>query len=201
MPPYPSDAAKKNIAGDVILLVEYSPEGNVEALQRIVGDPLLVKAGIQAVTNWKFRPIKVKGKKGRALTYVGFDFRKTDGLVISSFPFGKWEEKPPSAREAAEEITRHRVTSGVAAGNKLRGANPIYPESAKHDRIQGQVVLQGIIDKTGHISLLEVIKAPSTDLAIASIEAVKTWEYKPYSFDGEPVEVLSTIMVNYTLNR
>lgn len=63
MPPYPPEAVRKKIAGDVILAVRYSPDGNVEALQRIVGDPILVKAAIQAVTNWKFQPVKENGEK------------------------------------------------------------------------------------------------------------------------------------------
>ena len=82
----------------------------------------------------------------------------------------------------------------------MKGANPRYPESAKHDRIQGQVTLRTIIDKTGHIALLEVARSPSTDLAIASIQAVKTWEYKPYLLNGQPIELETTIVVSYTLN-
>lgn len=62
-------------------------------------------------------------------------------------------------------------------------------------------MLRGIIDKQGHISLLEIIKAPYPDLAISAIEAVKLWEFKPYTIHGEPVEVETAISVIYNLNN
>ena len=57
-----------------------------------------------------------------------------------------------------------------------------------------------VIDKQGNISLLEVVKTPSQDLAISAIEAVKTWQYKPYVLNGDPVEVETVIVVRYTLS-
>lgn len=61
-------------------------------------------------------------------------------------------------------------------------------------------MLRATIDKEGHVALLGVTKAPSVDLAVASVAAVKTWEYKPFTLQGQPVEVMTTIQVNYTLN-
>ena len=63
-----------------------------------------------------------------------------------------------------------------------------------------KVDLRAVIDKQGGISLLEIVKTPSQDLAISAIEAVKTWRYKPYILNGEPVEVETVIVVRYTLS-
>ena len=41
------------------------------------------------------------------------------------------------------------ISSGVMAGNKLSGSDPTYPAIAKAARIQGTVVLQATISKTG----------------------------------------------------
>jgi periplasmic protein TonB len=37
-------------------------------------------------------------------------------------------------------------------------------------------------------------------LTNAALEAVKEWKYKPYYLNGEPVEVETTINVNFTLS-
>lgn len=206
-PLYPAEAIDKKIQGRVILALECSTEGNVEAVERIEGDPILLKPSIQAVTEWKFRPLKVKGQKSKAITYVGFHFRMPPGRepsVINVFPYGTWETRPyTEGKEAKDEKVPPspivRISSGVAAGNKISGSNPIYPASAKQNRIQGTVVMQGIISKEGTISLLEVVEAPSNDLAIASIQAVRDWKYHPHVLQGEPVDVETTIQVNYTL--
>ena len=202
MPSYPQEALDKEMGGDVILSVEYSTDGSVTDVQRIVGDPVLAKASMEAASNWKFLPIVDKGQKSRGVSYLGFRFLVKDHSVGSSFPFGKWQETPRDSATADPKARpgRVRISSGVAAGNKIGGSNPRYPESAKDNLVEGEVDLRAVIDKQGGISLLEIVKTPSQDLAISAIEAVKTWRYKPYILNGEPVEVETVIVVRYTLS-
>lgn len=81
----------------------------------------------------------------------------------------------------------------------LRKVNPTYPPLARQARIQGQVLLQAEISKTGDIENLHLISGHPM-LAPAAIEAVKQWKYKPYVLNGEPVEVETQITVNFTLS-
>jgi len=60
------------------------------------------------------------------------------------------------------------------------------------------VILQAEISKTGDIQNLRLISGHPM-LAPAAIEAVKQWKYKPYLLNGEPVEVETTVQVNFTL--
>jgi len=69
---------------------------------------------------------------------------------------------------------------------------------ARQARIQGTVVLQAVIGKDGSIQNLKVVSGHPM-LAPAALEAVKQWRYKPYFLNGEPVEVDTTINVNFTL--
>jgi TonB family protein len=194
LPQYPPEALNKNIQGNVILVVEYSIGGTLVGARGVIGDPLLVKASMQAVTNWKFRKVKEKGEKARGVTYVGFDFIAAERKVAVTFPFGTWEDSGIKSG-----VTPVHLNPDDLRSVKISGENPRYPESAKHNRVQGQVLLHAVIDREGHICLLEVTKSPSPDLAVASIEAVKTWQYKPYTLNGQPVEIETTITVNYTL--
>jgi periplasmic protein TonB len=93
---------------------------------------------------------------------------------------------------------RVRVSSGVVSGLLLRKVNPTYPPLARQARIQGTVVLQAQISKTGDIENLQLISGHPM-LAPAAIEAVKQWKYKPYLLNGEPVEVDTQVQVNFTL--
>jgi periplasmic protein TonB len=93
---------------------------------------------------------------------------------------------------------RIRVSSGVVSGLLLRKVQPTYPPLARQARIQGTVILQAEISKEGNITNLQLISGHPM-LAPAAIEAVKQWKYKPYLLNGEPVEVETQVMVNFTL--
>jgi periplasmic protein TonB len=94
---------------------------------------------------------------------------------------------------------RVRVSSGVQSGLLVRKVNPSYPPLARQARIQGTVILQAEISKDGNITNLQLISGHPM-LAPAAIEAVKQWKYRPYLLNGEPVEVETTIQVNFTLS-
>lgn len=55
-----------------------------------------------------------------------------------------------------------------------------------------------VIDKSGSIKLLEIVGSPALYLSAAAIQAVRDWKYRPYTLQGQPVEVESTIQVNFT---
>jgi len=93
---------------------------------------------------------------------------------------------------------RVRVSSGVQAGNLINKVTPIYPPIAKNARIQGTVVLQAVISKSGVVENLHAISGHPM-LIPAAVEAVKQWKYKPYYLNGEPVEVETQVTVNFSL--
>ncbi len=103
------------------------------------------------------------------------------------------------ATGSQQKILRVRVSQGVTQGMKIKDVSPIYPEGAKRARIQGPVVMHAVIDKNGDIADVEVVNGP-IELAISAVNAVRLWKYRPYLLKGEPVEVDTTITVNYTLS-
>jgi periplasmic protein TonB len=92
------------------------------------------------------------------------------------------------------------ISSGVMAGNLLFKTLPQYPAIPREAHIQGIVVLQASISKTGLIENLRVISGPPM-LRQAAIDAVQTWRYKPYLLNGNPVEVETTINVVFNLGE
>src|SRR5438270_12529497 len=89
-----------------------------------------------------------------------------------------------------------RVSSGVVEGLKLNAPNPTYPQMARIAHIQGDVVLQATISKTGTVENLRAVQGHPI-LIQAALDAVRQWKYKPYILNGEPVEVETTIKVQF----
>jgi protein TonB len=90
-----------------------------------------------------------------------------------------------------------RVSSGTIAGMAISKPDPIYPPIAKAAHVQGAVILHAIISKQGTIENLSIVSGPPM-LANAARDAVQRWRYKPYLLNGEPVEVETSITVNFT---
>ena len=82
------------------------------------------------------------------------------------------------------------------ARQAIGGDAPIYPAVAKSQHVEGVVTLNTVITKEGRISELEVLSGPKA-LQRAAYDAVKTWKYKPYLVDGQPVEVQTQIRVMF----
>ena len=94
-------------------------------------------------------------------------------------------------------------TLGLVRPVRLPGAaKPDYPEMARRARIEGTVILRAVIDTTGRVTLIQVIRAPEVDVGfVAAAEAaVRQWRYQPGEYGGHPVEVLMTVVVEFTLN-
>lgn len=94
--------------------------------------------------------------------------------------------------------TKLSISAGVAGGLLIQKTAPVYPQIAREARVSGTVVIQATISKTGAIENLRAVSGP-TMLRQPAIDAVKTWRYKPYMLDGEPVDVETTVSVNFTL--
>jgi periplasmic protein TonB len=96
------------------------------------------------------------------------------------------------------KITRTKVGGNVQEAKIISRPNPIYPPLARQARIQGKVQLHAIIDKEGRVSQLEVVSGHPL-LVKAALDAVQNWRYQPTILNGEPVEVDTTIDVNFVL--
>ena len=91
------------------------------------------------------------------------------------------------------------VKPEIMAGDRISGENPIYPAEARKKKIQGKVVLDALISREGEIQNLHVVQSPDKLLSDSSLKAVRTWRYRPYLLNGNPVEVKTTINVTYSL--
>ncbi|MEO6816630.1 MAG: TonB family protein [Edaphobacter sp.] len=106
---------------------------------------------------------------------------------------------PSSDTSHASNDSKFRyVPASVMEGYLLSAPRPEYPVQARADHVEGQVAMQATISRSGAITSLHVIKGPPSLLS-AAVAAVRTWRYRPYSVDGEPQDVATTVYVDFTL--
>ena len=122
------------------------------------------------------------------------------GGILNSVPTASVAPPPPPPKKVEAPITRMRVGGNVQQAALLNHPSPVYPPLAKQARIQGTVELSAVISKEGRIMELKVVKGHPL-LLQAAMDAVKLWTYKPTLLNGEPVEVSTTIDVNFTLSQ
>ena len=104
--------------------------------------------------------------------------------------------------QAAEKpnTMRIRIGGNVEAARLITKVQPIYPASAKQRGAQGSVLLHAIVSKDGRPLSMQVLNSQiDPELARAAVEAVSQWRYQPTLLNGEPVEIDTTIAVNFTL--
>jgi TonB family protein len=113
---------------------------------------------------------------------------------------------PENASKSVPAETTSGKPSRVSVGGTVQAAKiitkvpPVYPESARSAGISGTVVLHAVIGMDGKPLSLRVKNSQiDPDLARSAVEAVSQWRYTPTLLNGEPIEVDTVIMVNYSL--
>jgi protein TonB len=104
----------------------------------------------------------------------------------------------PAIADVPHRLNPVLIPEDAASNMLLYKVEPEYPRIAKAARVSGIVMLHATISKAGDITNLRAICGPQL-LQDASIKAVQQWKYRPYIFNGEPVEVETTIRVTFTL--
>jgi protein TonB len=127
-----------------------------------------------------------------SFSVAGSDFGGTNGAMGSLFG----DAAKTQVKAAPPKVVK--ISSGVMAGMVLLKTQPTYPPIARAARVQGTVVLQANISKTGAIENLHVVSGPAM-LQQAALDAVRSWRYKPYLLNNEPVEVETQVNVIFTL--
>jgi protein TonB len=114
------------------------------------------------------------------------------GLPVGGAPVAVQIPEPPRPSGPI------RLADLPVTPRKIGDVRPIYPEIARSARIEGTVILEAVLDTTGRVTQLRVIRSvPMLDQA--AVDAVSKWRYTPSLYGGRPVSVLMTITVHFAL--
>jgi TonB family protein len=124
---------------------------------------------------------------------VGLVSPPTDAAapVVSGTPVGDSDSGSKSLSPRAH------VAPDVIAGSLTIAVPPAYPAIAKTAHKSGTVLLHAIIGKDGKIRQLVPLASTDQLFTASALEAVRQWVYRPFMLNGEPVEVDTTVTVNF----
>jgi periplasmic protein TonB len=123
----------------------------------------------------------------------GVDSLTSVGNPITHVPL---TPRPSPAREQSPV----RLHAGMERPQKILHVSPAYPPVAQQARVQGVVILDAIIDTSGAVRSLQVLRSiPLLDRAAS--DAVRQWRFTPARLNGVAVPVVMTVTVQFSLER
>jgi len=128
------------------------------------------------------------------------------GSVVGGMTVRPKAAIPPPAREQiADNPIKPPRTEPIRIGNMVQESKlihrvePVYPEQALRDGIQGTVRLLITINEEGFVYELKAVDGNNPILEAAAIDAVKQWQYSPTLLNGEPVAAQTTVTVLFNM--
>lgn len=106
---------------------------------------------------------------------------------------------PPPPKPVAHKGP-YRVGGRVQAPKLIEQVQPMYPPLAKQARIQGEVVIDSVIDTQGHVTQMKVVSG-SPLLVQAAEQALAQWRYQPTPLNGQPVAVDMLVTLYFQLGQ
>lgn len=106
-----------------------------------------------------------------------------------------------SGTPASAGPVRIRVGGNVRVPLKTLDVKPVYPASMRAAGREGQVKIEAVIGGDGTVSAVRVLSGQvHPDFAIAAADAVRQWRFTPTLLNGQPVEVVMTVTVKFSLS-
>ena len=104
---------------------------------------------------------------------------------------------PPAPPKPSGPI---RVGGQIKAPQLVHRVNPTYPPVAQNAQVEGSVVVEATVDKTGRVQNVRVVRSQPL-LDEAAMAAVRQWRYEPLNLNGEPTPFILTVTVSFTIPK
>jgi TonB family protein len=95
-----------------------------------------------------------------------------------------------------------RIGGNVRAPVAVKRVEPQYPYGAQYFHVTGAAIFESVIDKQGNVRDIVMLRAlPAPTLSYCAMEALRQWKFRPATVDGEPVDVLFNLTVNFKMRN
>jgi len=172
-----------------------------DANGRFIFDPVpegayMLTVNLEGYSGFFYSSMEVRGDSASRMRIQ----MQPAGESLSLIAKAEGKAEAPAKLSPPPAPNRINVGGGVQRARIVSQTPPAYPAECKVAGIEGTVVLRIVIDREGAVKSVErVNKLVDERLADAAIEAVKQWKYQPTLLNGEPVEVITEVEVNFTL--
>lgn len=117
------------------------------------------------------------------------------GGVIGEPPAAT-EPPPPTSKTRVQTV---RVGGGGMQSKLIRRVDPAYPPLARQAHVSGVVLLEVTVARDGSVQAVRVLRGHPL-LTASAIAAVKQWQYVPTLLNGEAVQVITIVTLNFQLS-
>jgi len=198
---YPELQKRAGVEGTTILQFIVEKDGSVGDIRviRSAGNDGLDQAAIAAVRPSRFEPGRIDGEPVRVRFAVPVTFR----LPGSGETGAERDERmaPPDMVRADDPGVMGIVDEmpqliGGLAGLQERVQ---YPPLAREAGIEGQVVVQFVVNEEGRVEDPTVLRSPDDMLSEAALAAVRQARFEPGRDGGEAVKVRFAVPITFRL--
>lgn len=190
-PVYPEEARKKGIEGVVIIEATTDIYGRVVETEVLRSIPALSAAAVAAVRQWVYEPYIEDGEPRSIIFTVSVNFKLSE----------KSEKNAAAAPEGRKPDTAASVDKDIKQPRLIKKVEPVYPDEAREEGVEGVVVLEATTDIYGRVTKVKVLKGDDERLNKAAVKALKQWIYEPFIIDGKPVGVEFTVNFRFRLKN
>jgi len=98
-------------------------------------------------------------------------------------------EAGPVAPSKGGQLQQPKLVSSVGA---------VYPPNARAQHVQGDVIIDAMVDATGRVTPVKVITGHPL-LQQAAMDSVRLWKYEPARLNGEPIPIHIKVSITFHL--
>ncbi len=167
----------------VAISLDVGKDGTPESISAAsTGDESAEQAALKAAQSWRFHPATANGSK-----------RASKGKILL-------ECGGPTTGDGDDASSPVlRVGKGVSPPSVIFKVDPEYSAEARQTKFQGDVQVSAIVETSGRLSNIHILKPLGLGLDQHVLEAVSQWRFKPAVKDGQPVRLVAQIAINFRL--
>jgi TonB family protein len=205
-PKYPKDALRSGTAGQVELRAIVAPDGKLNDLALISGNPEFSQSSLAAIRKWRFRPVSDQGHPVETIYKIHVRFnpmlREANSDVELESP--QIESRPRSSPQSVLQQSSGEQVHGISEPG-IVGPKPLYQpepelsEASRKNAEQGNVNIALVVGSNGLPRDLKVICSSIPASNQNALNAVKEWTFAPATKDGKPVAAAIVVEVEFHL--
>ena len=184
-PVYPEVARQAGEEGTVVVEAVVDATGAVAGTAVVRGrSPELDAAARAALEKWRFEPARRGGVT-------------VESSVRVRIKFALEEASSTAPTAATVPVAPIEVAGEVEPPRRLEAPLPAYPDAAWAAGVTGDVLVRAVIDTSGAVADVEVLRGQPYGMTEAAVDAIRRWKFAPATRHGQPVAVYRNLSVSF----
>ena len=106
---------------------------------------------------------------------------------------------PPGSKAPPKTVIVYTVGDNVKAPVPIYKPEAAYSSQARKDKVEGTVVTEVVVDASGNVADVKLVKSVGEGLDESAIETIRTWKFEPATKKGKPVPVRLIVEVSFRM--